>query len=79
MLFELIEPREPSASERSVVDGRDLEGGDQRRGELGVVGALLNFSVALLVSGVTAPPPPAVTRLVEDIRIPAGVSSPHDH
>ena len=40
----------------------------------GVVGALVNFAVALLVSRVTAPPPVHVQELVESIRIPAGAT-----
>lgn len=36
----------------------------------GVVGALVNFTVSLFVSRLTAPPPESVQQLVEDIRIP---------
>ncbi|NND60639.1 MAG: cation acetate symporter [Gammaproteobacteria bacterium] len=36
----------------------------------GAVGALVNFSVALAVSRVTAPPPEHIQHLVEDIRVP---------
>lgn len=36
----------------------------------GVVGALVNFAVTLGVTRVTAPPPPAVQELVEEIRVP---------
>ncbi|MEQ8663033.1 MAG: cation acetate symporter, partial [Gammaproteobacteria bacterium] len=46
---------------------------------IGALGALLNLSVALLVSALTPAPPPAVVALVEDIRLPAGVSTPHMH
>jgi cation/acetate symporter len=45
----------------------------------GVVGAIVNFTVAILVSRVTAAPPAKVQELVEHIRIPAGVSAAHDH
>jgi cation/acetate symporter len=36
----------------------------------GAVGALLNFTVAILVSKVTAPPPEHIQYLVENIRVP---------
>ena len=36
----------------------------------GVVGAAVNFSVALTVSRLTAPPPESVQQLIEDIRVP---------
>ena len=36
----------------------------------GVVGAIVNFSVTLTVSRLTAPPPESVQQLVEDIRVP---------
>jgi len=36
----------------------------------GAVGALLNFTVAILVSKVTEPPPEHIRHLVEEIRIP---------
>ena len=36
----------------------------------GVVGAVVNFSVALTVSRLTAPPPESVQQLIEDIRVP---------
>lgn len=45
----------------------------------GVVGAIVNFTVAMLVSRVTAAPPVHVQELVEHIRIPAGVAAAHDH
>ena len=40
----------------------------------GVVGAIVNFSVTLTVSRLTAPPPESVRRLVEDIRVPVSSS-----
>ncbi|MEQ8230292.1 MAG: sodium:solute symporter family protein [Gammaproteobacteria bacterium] len=46
---------------------------------IGALGALLNLTVALTVSRLTAPPPTGVVALVEDIRVPAGVSTPHMH
>ena len=45
----------------------------------GAVGAVVNFTVALLVSRVTSAPPAAVQELVEHIRVPAGASAAHDH
>ena len=46
---------------------------------IGVVGAAINFTVAAIVCMLTAAPPESVRRLVEDIRVPAGVSTPHMH
>jgi len=46
---------------------------------IGMVGALLNVGVASLVAALTPPPPASITALVEDIRLPAGVSTPHQH
>ena len=39
---------------------------------IGGIGMLLNFAVAFVVSRLTAPPPEAVVRMVEDIRLPEG-------
>jgi cation/acetate symporter len=46
---------------------------------IGMLGALLNFVVAWSVALVTPPPPPEVQRLIENIRLPAGVSTPRMH
>lgn len=46
---------------------------------IGALGAALNLVVAWTVALLTAPPPEHVRRLVEDIRLPAGVGRPHDH
>jgi cation/acetate symporter len=46
---------------------------------IGMVGALLNFAVAMSVSRFTAEVPGEVQRLVDDIRIPKGVERPHEH
>jgi cation/acetate symporter len=46
---------------------------------IGALGAALNFAVAALVSRYTPPPPASVRALIDNIRIPAGVSTPHDH
>lgn len=45
----------------------------------GVIGAVVNFTVAFAVSRVTAAPPQEIQDLVEDIRIPCGVESAQDH
>ncbi len=45
----------------------------------GVVGAIVNFAVALTVSKLTSEPPEEVQELVEHIRIPAGASAAVDH
>jgi cation/acetate symporter len=45
----------------------------------GVVGAIVNFAVAMGVSRVTAAPPESVRELVEHIRIPAGAGTAVDH
>jgi len=45
----------------------------------GAVGAVVNFTVALLVSRVTSAPPASVQELVEHIRVPAGAGVAHDH
>lgn len=45
----------------------------------GVVGAIVNFAIAMAVSRVTAAPPVHVQELVEHIRIPVGVTAAHDH
>jgi cation/acetate symporter len=43
---------------------------------IGVVGMLLNFAVAFVVSRLGEPPPPEVQQMVEDIRVPWAVGSP---
>ena len=45
----------------------------------GIVGAIVNFSVALVVSRLTQEPPEAVQSLVEHIRIPAGAETAQQH
>ncbi|MEO1207564.1 MAG: sodium:solute symporter family protein [Pseudomonadota bacterium] len=45
----------------------------------GAVGALINFSVAFLVSGVTAAPPKHIQDLVESIRVPRGAGGATGH
>ena len=46
---------------------------------IGTLGAALNVTVTLVVSAITRPPPEHVKALVENIRLPSGVSTPHDH
>ncbi|MFT4584962.1 MAG: cation/acetate symporter [Gammaproteobacteria bacterium] len=46
---------------------------------IGFVGAALNFAIAWGVALLTAPPPPDVLRLIDNIRLPSGVSSPYGH
>ncbi|MDF1577641.1 MAG: cation acetate symporter [Desulfobulbales bacterium] len=48
-------------------------------GSFGAVGALFNFAVALLVSGLTEDPPEHIQRMVEDIRVPRGADLAADH
>ncbi len=45
----------------------------------GVVGAAVNFGIALAVSRVTAEPPEGIQDLVEDIRVPKGSDVAHVH
>jgi len=40
----------------------------------GAIGAVINFIVAFIVSGMTPPPPEHIQHLVEDIRIPASLA-----
>jgi cation/acetate symporter len=44
---------------------------------VGVVGAIVNFAVAGVVSRMSAPPPAAVQDLVDNIRLPEGVDISH--
>ena len=46
---------------------------------IGTIGALLNFIVAFVVSGVTKAPPREVQDLVESIRVPKGAGSAQAH
>ena len=45
----------------------------------GAVGAIVNFSVAYVVSMMTSPPPEHIQHMVEDIRVPSGAGSAHSH
>ena len=45
----------------------------------GAIGALLNFTVAFLVSSVTKAPPPEIQALVESVRYPRGAGEAVDH
>ena len=46
---------------------------------IGMIGAMLNFAVAMTVSRLTQPVPDSVVALVDNIRIPRGVETPHEH
>ena len=45
----------------------------------GVVGAIINFAVAIIVSKVTQEPPEHIQHLVEDIRVPKGAGTATGH
>jgi cation/acetate symporter len=45
----------------------------------GTVGAMVNFTVAFIVSRVTPPPPEHIQHLVEDVRIPRGAGAATGH
>ncbi|MEM8696135.1 MAG: sodium:solute symporter family protein [Pseudomonadota bacterium] len=46
---------------------------------IGVIGMLLNFAVALVVSRMTASPPIEVRRLIDSIRVPRGAGTASTH
>jgi cation/acetate symporter len=46
---------------------------------IGFIGMLLNIICAVVISKITNPPPLEVQNLVDDIRIPAGAGSAHQH
>ena len=48
-------------------------------GGIGVVGMLLNFGVAFVVSRLTSAPPQEIQDLIEDIRVPRGAGHAHSH
>jgi len=45
----------------------------------GAVGAVVNFTVAILLSKMTAPCPEHIQHLVEDIRVPRGAGGASSH
>ncbi len=45
----------------------------------GAIGAIVNVTVAIIVSKMTAPPPEHIQHLVEDIRIPKGAGAATGH
>ena len=45
---------------------------------IGTIGMLLNFGMAGLVASATAPPPPHIQHLVDDIRVPRGAGEAHE-
>ena len=46
---------------------------------IGVVGMLINFGVAFIVSRLTSAPPEHIQELIEDIRVPRGAGHAHSH
>ena len=46
---------------------------------IGTVGAVINFTLALVISRCTGPVPQEVTKLVDNIRIPSGVGQAQEH
>ena len=46
---------------------------------IGVVGMLINFTVALAVCRLQPPPPFEIQELIDDIRVPAGAGVAHQH
>ena len=46
---------------------------------IGTVGAVMNFTLALVISRCTGPVPEEVTKMVDNIRIPSGVGQAADH
>ncbi|MGI9331497.1 MAG: sodium:solute symporter family protein [Gammaproteobacteria bacterium] len=46
---------------------------------IGVIGMLINFSVALVLCRLQAPPPFEIQELIDDIRVPAGAKVAHEH
>jgi cation/acetate symporter len=46
---------------------------------VGVVGMILNFIVAYLVSRATPPPPQEIQKLVDEIRVPKGAGAASEH
>jgi cation/acetate symporter len=46
---------------------------------IGVIGALLNFVIALTIGRLGTPPPQEVRELVDDLRIPTGAGIAHHH
>ena len=46
---------------------------------IGTVGAIINFTLALVISRCTGPVPEEVTKMVDNIRIPSGVGQAAGH
>ncbi len=46
---------------------------------IGVVGMLINFTVAFTVSRLTAAPPAHIREMIEDVRVPRGAGGAHSH
>ena len=45
----------------------------------GAIGAMINFGVPYVVSGMTKETPPEIKELVESVRIPRGAAAAQDH
>ncbi len=45
----------------------------------GAIGAMINFGVAYVVSGMTKETPPEIKELVESVRVPRGAAAAQDH
>ncbi len=46
---------------------------------IGMIGMILNFVAAFIVSRMTPPPPQEITDLLHDIRVPKGAGDAHAH
>jgi cation/acetate symporter len=45
----------------------------------GVVGAIVNFAVAFMVTKATGPAPQEIAEMVDNFRVPAGAGAASDH
>ncbi len=61
-----------------LLDKADLLFGIEPQG-IGTVGMLLNFVVTITISSFTAPPPPEVIDLIDNVRVPAGSGEAKGH
>ena len=46
---------------------------------IGIIGMVINFTVAIIVSRMTDSPPLEIRKLVDSIRVPRGAAEPSDH
>lgn len=71
-LLELMSAWEPGAAKAEYwLLGISPEG-------IGSVGMVINFVVAIVVSGFTPPPPRHIQELIEEIRVPVGAGEAHE-